>query len=676
MDELIRRMPWTWAGTEDVSPLVEREWLVTNGLGGYASATVAGVCTRRYHGLLVAALPAPQGRTMMINHLMEQVRLPNGRTVRLGGEQHADGKMELHGLEFFREFRLEVGLPVWRWDIDGWTLEKRLLLLHEQNTVHVSYHLLSGEGTVRLKLRLAVHFRPHDEKVSTTFDRPYALTAIGDRYEVSDRSNLPPLRFCVHGRRAAFTVETQRTQPLLYRQEEARGYESRGELWSPGHFRIDLTADHAVTLVASTEKWETMTALSPAVACKAEHERRRRLLSMTAPAARTGPGAEWTLAADQFLITPAGRVEEAARAKAAGVEARTVIAGYFWFTDWGRDTMISLEGLTLTTGRHAEAGSILRTFATHVRDGLIPNLFPEGSKEGLYHTADATLWFFQAIGRYYEITGDRETLEFLLPIVRDIVAHHLRGTRFGIAVDPSDGLLRQGAEGYQLTWMDAKCGDWVVTPRRGKAVEINALWYNALRWLEHWERELDGEAKARPLAEHARRSFNQRFWYDKGGFLYDVVDGEKGDDPSCRPNQIFAVALSHPVLDKERWPAVLEVVRQRLLTPLGLRSLAPGEPDYKPTYHGDLRSRDAAYHQGTVWPWLIGPFVDAWLKMHPNDRTGARRFLQGLADHLGEAGMGSISEVADAEAPFTPRGCIAQAWSVAETLRSWVNTAE
>ncbi len=679
MNELIRRLRWTGAGGADVAPLVEHEWLVTNGLGGYASSTVAGVCTRRYHGLLVAALPAPLGRMVMLNHLMEQLRLPNGRTVRLGGEQTAGGHFDLHGIDYFREFHLEEGLPVWRWDIDDWALEKRVLLLHEQNTVHVNYRLAGGEGPVRLKLRLAIHFRPHEEKVSTTFERPYALTAILDRHEVSDGTSLPPLRFKVHGRRPAFTVEGQRTQPLLYRLEEERGYDAQGELWSPGYFRIDLTTDHDVTLVASTESWETIDALTPAVARRAEHERRRRLLAQTAPSARTGVGAEWTLAADQFLITPAGRTEEAARAGAAGDEVRTVIAGYHWFTDWGRDTMISLEGLTLTTGRPNDARSILRTFATHVRDGLIPNLFPEGSKEGLYHTADATLWFVQAIGRYVEITNDRETLEFMLPIVRDIVAHHLRGTHFGIGVYASDGLLRQGEEGYQLTWMDAKCGDWVVTPRRGKAVEINALWYNALRWLERWERDAGDESKARAAGEHAdraRRSFNQRFWYAKGGFLYDVVDGDKGDDPSCRPNQIFAVSLSHPVLDKERWPSVLGVVRQRLLTPLGLRSLAPGEPEYKPTYHGDLRSRDAAYHQGTVWPWLIGPFVDAWLKVHPNDQAGGRRFLEGLADHLGEACVGSISEIADAEEPFRPRGCIAQAWSVAETLRSWVNTAE
>ncbi|MGH7226691.1 MAG: amylo-alpha-1,6-glucosidase, partial [Gemmataceae bacterium] len=376
---------------------------------------------------------------------------------------------------------------------------------------------------------------------------------------------------------------------------------------------------------------------------KAEHERRRRLLWMTDSRARSGAGVEWTLAADQFLITPAGRAEEAARARAAGDEVRVVIAGYHWFTDWGRDTMISLEGLTLVTGRHNDGRSVLRTAATYVRDGLIPNLFPEGSKEGVYHTADATLWFIQAIGRYHEITRDRETLEFLVPIVRDIVDHHLRGTRFGIGVDPVDGLLRQGAEGYQLTWMDAKCGDWVVTPRRGKAVEINALWYNALRWLERWEREFGESARAEAIAghaEHARGSFNQRFRYAKGGFLHDVVDGETGDDPSCRPNQLLAISLPHPVLDKERWSPVMDVVQRRLLTPLGLRSLAPGEPDYRPTYHGDLRSRDAAYHQGTVWPWLIGPFVDAWLKLHPQDKAGARQFLQGLADHLGAACVG------------------------------------
>jgi predicted glycogen debranching enzyme len=403
------------------------------------------------------------------------------------------------------------------------------------------------------------------------------------------------------------------------------------------------------------------------------------LLLLAHPAAQSGIGGELTLAADQFLITPAGRVEDAARARAAGDTVRTVIAGFHWFTDWGRDTMISLEGLTLTTGRHYEAGCILRTFAAHVRDGLIPNLFPEGSTHGLYHTADATLWFFHAVHRYVTLTKDRETLEFLLPTLRDIIDHHLRGTRFGIGMDPADGLLRQGADGYQLTWMDAKCGDWVVTPRRGKAVEINALWYNALRLLESWLRELKGNADAAPMAEHAARaghSFNQRFWFAKGGWLYDVVDGEKGDDASCRPNQLFAISLPNPVLDPAHWDAVLSVVRNRLLTPVGLRSLAPGEPEYCPRYYGDLRARDAAYHQGTVWGWLIGPYIDATLKLQPADRASARSLLQGLANHLGEACLGSVSEVFDAEAPFTPRGCCAQAWSVAEMLRCWVATTE
>jgi predicted glycogen debranching enzyme len=381
------------------------------------------------------------------------------------------------------------------------------------------------------------------------------------------------------------------------------------------------------------------------------------------------------------VITPAGRAEEAARARAAGEHVRTVIAGYHWFTDWGRDTMISLEGLTLSTRRYPEAGYILRTFGHYVRDGLIPNMFPDGAREGLYHTADATLWFFHAVDRYTRVTGDTDTLRALLPIFVDIARHHLEGTRFGIGVDDADGLLRQGQQGYQLTWMDAKVDDWVVTPRRGKAVEINALWYNALCLLGDWLRDLgrpEGMADLDPgsHADRARRSFNERFWYADGGYLYDIVDGEHGNDAACRPNQVFAISLDHPVLDKARWPSVMQVVRDRLLTPVGLRSLAPGHPDYKPKYFGDLRARDAAYHQGTVWAWLIGPFVDAWLKVYPDDRAGARRLFEGFDRHLSDACVGSISEIFDAEAPYVPRGCVAQAWSVAEVLRGLLKTAQ
>jgi predicted glycogen debranching enzyme len=339
--------------------------------------------------------------------------------------------------------------------------------------------------------------------------------------------------------------------------------------------------------------------------------------------------------------------------------------------------MISLEGLTLATHRYREAGYILRTFAHYVRDGLIPNMFPDGEREGLYHTADATLWFFHAIERYTIATGDDETLRKLLPVLADIVRHHLRGTRFGIHIDPADGLFTQGAEGYQLTWMDAKVGDWVVTPRRGKAVELNALWYNALCLMQSWTQKYGG-AEDINLAEHARRareSFNRKFWYEAGGYLYDVVEGDHGNEACCRPNQVFAIALPHPILDRARWDPVMTVVRDRLLTPVGLRSLAPGDPDYKARYYGDLRARDAAYHQGTVWAWLIGPYVDAEMKLPNADRGKLREMVKHFDQQLDEACVGQISEVFDAEPPFLPRGCVAQAWSVAEVLRCWLKLA-
>jgi predicted glycogen debranching enzyme len=678
MQDLIRRMPWAGLQQDDPELLLTREWLVTNGLGGYASGTVAGAATRRYHGLLVAALPAPLGRTVMFNHLSELIRFPDGTTLQFGAEERVGGVLQLHGADHLSAFWLEDGLPVWRYQAGGVAFEKRILLPHLQNTVFVHYRLADGEGTVRLKLRPSVHFRGHDAPVSEAHLQPYSLTAVEDRFEVFGPGPFCPLRLYLYGERNSFTVDGKVLPDILYRVEESRGYEARGDLWSPGYFRADLARDHDVTLVASTEAWSTLHALDPASAFAAERERRRRLRGLARPEARQGAGGELVYAADQFIITPAGRVEEAARAHAAGDEVRTVIAGYHWFTDWGRDTMISLEGLTLVTGRQTEAGYILRTFAHYVRDGLIPNLFPEGRSEGLYHTADATLWFFHALDRYVSYTDDRDTLRLLLPKLHDIVAHHLRGTRSGIGVDPADGLLRQGAEGYQLTWMDAKVGDWVVTPRRGKAVEINALWYNAVRLLEGWTRECEGGhavGRLSELAERVRASFNRRFWFADGGYLYDVVDGPQGDDVSCRPNQVFAISLPHPVLDEARWRPVLDVVEKRLLTPVGLRSLAPGSPDYKAKYYGDLRSRDAAYHQGTVWAWLIGPFIDAWLKVHAGDPVRARHFLQGFEKHLDEACVGSISEIFDADEPYTPRGCIAQAWSAAEVLRCWAKTS-
>ncbi|MFN2542450.1 MAG: amylo-alpha-1,6-glucosidase [Chthoniobacterales bacterium] len=677
---IIRALPWDSAHMSR-EVLLNREWLVTNGLGGYASGTISGAITRRYHGLLIAALPAPLGRVVMWSHVSEFLRFGGKDVVSLAGEERAGGLLDLHGADFLREFRLEDGLPVWTYHVRDLVLEKRVILPHLQNTVYLHYRILDGSQRPQLDLRPAFHFRHHEGPVNKGRTGPYKLSAVGDHYEISTgRGGLPPVRMKLCADQAAFTIAAKQIRQVVYRTEQSRGYDYEGDLWSPGFFHVDLEESESVTLVGSTEKWDIIEVLAPDEALAAERERRARLLHDALPQARKDFPAELVFAADQFVITPAGRFEEAARAHAAGDEVRTVIAGYHWFTDWGRDTMISLEGLTLLTGRWLEAGYILRTFAHYVRDGLIPNMFPDGAKEGKYHTADATLWFFHALGRYFDITKDRNTLRFLLPALIDIAEHHLRGTRFNIHVDPNDALLVQGEEGYQLTWMDAKMGDWVVTPRHGKAVEINALWYNALRLLVCWLRE-EGEATSAERydeqAERMRASFNQRFWYAQGGYLYDVVNvnGGSENDSSCRPNQLFAVSLDYPVLDPEHWGAVIQVAETKLLTPVGLRTLSPDDPAYKPIYSGDLRSRDGAYHQGTVWAWLIGPFIDAWLKVHPHDRTAARKFLARYPEHLSEAGMGTISEVFDAREPHHEGGCIAQAWSIAEVLRAWLKTA-
>jgi predicted glycogen debranching enzyme len=678
MADLIRRINTPRDRVDDTTAAGERpprrEWLVTNGLGGYASGTVAGVMTRRYHGLLVASLPAPLGRLVMLNHLLERVRLPGRGVIWLGDEDEVAGPNATDQREHLAEFRLELGLPVWIYHVEGFRIEKRVLMPHGQNTVHVTYRVLEGEGTLRFNLRPSIQFRGYEMPVDQTLAQVYTISATGSRYELSAGGDLPTMRMMLIGERAALTLDEKGISSVPYKMEEDRGYQWVGSLWSPGYFRADARKGETISLVASAETWDTLLALAPADAAHAERERRRRLVALASVPEGDTFAAELVLAADQFIVRPAGRIEEAARARASGDEVRTVIAGYHWFTDWGRDTMISLEGLTLSTRRVREAGYILRTFAHYVRDGLIPNMFPDGQREGLYHTADATMWFFHALERYTVNTGDEETLRKLLPVLLDIIGHHLRGTRFGIHIDPADGLFTQGAEGYQLTWMDAKVGDWVVTPRRGKAVELNALWYNALCLAAQWTRQYGG-GDGLDLSGHAARardSFNRRFWYDKGGYLYDVVDGEHGDDASCRPNQVFAISLPHPILDESRWASVMNVVRERLLTPVGLRSLAPGEPDYKPRYYGDLRARDAAYHQGTVWAWLIGPYIDAALKLPGANRQELRDLLTAFDRQLDDACVGQISEVFDAEPPFLPRGCVAQAWSVAEVLRSWL----
>ncbi len=656
----------------DADPVrqVQREWLVTNGIGGYASGTVSGLVTRRYHGWLVAALPNPTGRAVMLTHLSEQLRLPGERRVELAAEETEAGQLQLHGDRYLSDFSLVDGLPRWRYDIDGTVLEKRVVLPYRHNTVHVTYHLVAGDGDVLFELRPSMHFRHYEAAVNSELAR-YSLLAIDDHYEIVGDQSFPPLRMRLHARDTAFTHRPNTISHVVHRAEQSRGYDARGPLWSPGYFQIQLQPGEEATLVASTESWEVIDGHPPDAAETAERARRARLVR-NAPAPLRNDMPELIFAADQFIVEPVDR--EAS----PGDEVRSVIAGYHWFTDWGRDTMISLEGLCLLTGRHREAGSILRMFAHHVRDGLIPNLFPDGDSHGLYHTADATLWFFHAIARYEHHSGDRETLRLLLPVLADIVACHVAGTRFGIGADPADGLLRAGAPGLQLTWMDAKVDDWVVTPRRGKPVEINALWYQALCLLYQWTAKegFDVSFDLASLRETVRESFNRRFWYEPGSYLFDVVDSEEGgDDATLRPNQVLAVSLPHPVLRPERWGPVVDAVARHLLTPVGLRTLDPGHPDYKARYDGDVRARDSAYHQGTVWPWLLGPFIDAWLKTYPQRREEARAMVSGLYEHLGEAGIGALSEIFDAEPPFTARGCIAQAWSVAELIRATASVA-
>ncbi|MEO5718612.1 MAG: amylo-alpha-1,6-glucosidase, partial [Chthoniobacterales bacterium] len=523
-----RVMPWQPEQPEH-EHLLTREWLVTNGLGGYASGTLSGAVTRRYHGLLVAALPAPFGRTVMWSHLSEVLHFADNDLVSLGAEEPGGGRLDLNGANYFKEFRLEKGLPVWLYEVRGLTIEKRILMPHRQNTVHVSYQVRGPGKRPRLELRPAFNFRHYEDRVDRLPAALYEIRVKDGRYEVVDPDRkFPPLRFSLSDCGCDFLIEPRTIHEIVYRSELDRGYDYEGELWSPGVFRIDLEKSATTTLIGSTEDGSILDVLTPTDALQAEQTRRERLLQQAHTSVTDGVALELILAADQFVITPAGRAEEAARARAAGDEVRTLIAGYHWFTDWGRDTMISLEGLTITTGRTLEAGYILRTFAHYVRHGLIPNMFPDGESAGLYHTADATLWFFHALGRYLAATDDRKTLEILLPTLGEIIDHHLAGTDFNIHVDPEDGLLAQGEEGYQLTWMDAKMGDWVVTPRRGKAVEINALWFNALELFTGWLRMSGKEEEARRYAEHARRaqdSFNERFWYAEGGYLYDVIDG-------------------------------------------------------------------------------------------------------------------------------------------------------
>ncbi|XXF80859.1 amylo-alpha-1,6-glucosidase [Myxococcaceae bacterium GXIMD 01537] len=658
-------LAFEWPQGPELSEVLEREWLVTNGLGGYASGTLAGCNTRKYHGLLIPGLES-LGRTVLMARLGEQAFVAGWRYV-LDGEEHAEGGLHADGTRLLRGFTLEGLVPCWDYQLGEARLRRRLTMVHGENTVFLQWQNLEGPP-VRLRLRPFPVMRPHHFLTAAPHPEP-SVRVEGSRVELRASPKAPSVRLRLDAPSPAhFIAQEETSAAQLYRTERERGYEHTETQWSPGCFECELSAGQSVFLGMTADGWRALER-EPSGVFEQELERQRRLLSRAPPEAQEGAAARLVLAADAFIITPLRKVP--------ANTARSIIAGYPWFTDWGRDTMISLPGLALDTGRYEEAAAILRTYLRSVRDGLIPNLFPEGAHEAQYNTADATLWLFNGLNAYLERTGDEALLREEFPTLRGIIEHHLKGTCFQIGVDPVDGLLRQGDPNNALTWMDARVEGWVVTPRRGKAVELNALWYNALRLMADWATRLgEDSAPYRAAAEHAQASFNRRFWNEGTRCLFDVLDGEDGrDDPAVRPNQLLAISLSHPILARERWESVLETVERELLTPVGLRSLAPGSPGYHAQYAGDTRTRDAAYHQGTVWSWLIGPYLDASLKVNPDVRA-ARSRLSGLEAHLQDAGVGQLSEIFDAAEPHFPRGCIAQAWSVAELLRVFLKTRE
>jgi len=640
----------------DLPAALRREWLVTNGLGSYASGSLAGITTRRYHGLLVAALEPPVGRTVLVGGVIEWVTY-RGRRYALSTHEYAEGTVDPQGYRYLESFTLEGMLPVWVFALGDALLERRVWMAHGQHTSYLGYRLLRGSVPLELEVTPLVTARDFHSLRSGQGWRPQ-VEAHGRTLQVGLAPDAPLLTI------GADTGEAEAGGDwhpgFHHRAERARGLDDQSDLFAPGVLRLTLEPRTAAAVTMSVEPAPP----GPAAALAAARERQAALIRRAAAEGAPPPVRQLVLAADQFIVE---------RRDAAGAPGTTVIAGYHWFNDWGRDTMIALPGLTLATGRAAEAAQILRTFARYLDRGMLPNNFPDraGSLPG-YNTVDATLWYVLAIRAYEAATGDRRLADDLLPALREIITWHRRGTRYGITVDPSDGLLRAGEPGVQLTWMDAKVGAWVVTPRIGKPVEINALWYNVLRTLAGFlERAGDPTAAVYAgLAGQVRRSFQARFWDAARGYLADVVDGPDGDDWSLRPNQIFAVALPEPLIAGGEARAVVEHVGAELLTSYGLRSLAPGQPGYQGDYGGDPRQRDGAYHQGTVWGWLLGPFAEAYARV-TGDRAGALRLLEPIADHLADAGMGSVSEIFAGDPPHTPHGAIAQAWSVAEVLRVW-----
>jgi predicted glycogen debranching enzyme len=639
----------------------QREWLVTNGIGGYASGTISGNLTRRYHGLLIAALRPPVGRVQLVAKLEETASYNRG-DYPLSTNRWASGAVEPQGYLNIESFRLEGTSPVWRFAFGDALLEKRIWMRQGENTTYVQYSLLRGSAPLCLALRALVNYRDFHSSTHAG-DWRMRVESVGHGIQVSAFDGATPVYLLSAA--ARFDPEHEWHRDCFLPEEKERGLDDREDHLLAGKASIELVAGQSAAFVFTTNaRAELDGARSDADRVAHESELFARWSEGEGSAASSAPGwiRQLILAADQFVVK---------RSLPDEPDGRSIIAGYHWFGDWGRDTMIALPGLTLVTGRHEIARKILFAFARYVAGGMLPNSFPDAGGKPEYNTVDAALWYFEAIRQYFEATKDTEAVSRLYPVLNQIISSHMQGTRFNIHVDPADGLLYAGQEGVQLTWMDAKVGDWVVTPRIGKPVEINALWFNALKTMAALA-PLAGESPAPflKMADNAKQSF-AKFWNSRDGFCYDVIDDPHiGNEASLRPNQIFAVSLPESPLAPEEQKAVVDVCARTLLTSYGLRSLGPGQPGYQGHYIGGPRERDSSYHQGTVWGWLLGPFVLAHLRVY-GDRQAAMSFLEPLGKQITSGGLGTLSEIFNAEAPFIPRGCIAQAWTVAEVLRAW-----
>ncbi|MEL6437752.1 MAG: amylo-alpha-1,6-glucosidase [Cyanobacteria bacterium J06621_8] len=660
-----------------------REWLVTNGIGGYASGTVAGVLTRRYHGLLVASLKPPVARTLLLSKVDEVVEY-NGQTYSLYANRWAFGAAETSGCVHLESFRLSGTTPVWNYAFADGLLEKQIWMQQGENTTYIRYGYLRGSQPLTLSFKTLVNYRGYHSSTHSDVSVKANITQLAAQaleIKVLPEAESLYLRVMMLKDTNNFSWEIVNTwnQNFALAVEQYRGLDDIEDHLHVVTGKVTLQPGDVIDLVASTEskpQFDSQTSLEQ------KQARESKLVNLWYDSnnldsqntiSQSKPWIEHlVLAADQFVV---------ARPLEDNPAGKTVIAGYPWFTDWGRDTMIALPGLTIATGRYDIAQTILRTFAKYLDRGMLPNVFPDAGEIPEYNTVDATLWYFEAIRSYYAATSDRKLIAELYPLLIEIIEWHIKGTRYNIKV-ADDGLLYAGNEGVQLTWMDAKVGDWVVTPRIGKPVEINALWYNALVSMISFAQILEKPAaEYQQLAATTKANF-AKFWYEEGGYCYDVIDTPDGNDASFRPNQIFAVSLpstldalaeSKPatLLQPEQQKMVVNQVGQKLLTSYGLRSLAPDNSSYVGVYGGNQLQRDGSYHQGATWSWLIGHFVQAHQQVYQDPQLAAS-FIEPMVNHLHNGCVGSISEIFDGNAPFTPRGCFAQAWSVAEVLRSWL----